>query len=96
MGGSDLKRRLARLEGFRPSAIHVVPQFVGMTEAEALRLRYGEQGPPPGARLLIVANAPETPPGVPYDWAEHRDDPLYAQHWEACRQSLHPPFKASA
>ena len=88
--------RLARLETIDRGVFHVIPVFDGMTKEEAYRLRYGDRNPPHGVTCVVVYGGGTTPPGVPYDWAERRDDPAYPQWWESCRAALPPPIQGVA
>lgn len=69
----SLKRRLDRLENGRDRNLIVVPQYYGMSENEAMRLRFGADGAPPGARLVILRNCPP-PHGFPPEWNEWTDE----------------------
>lgn len=86
--------RLARLETVTRRIIHHLDQYEGMTEEEAYRLRYGDERPSlRGVDVIIHVNPPDTPDGVPLDWALRREDPDYASWWEACRANLPPPVR---
>jgi len=77
---NPLLRRLARLENANGGDLLIVPQYVGMTEDEALLLRFGLEGPPPDANLVFIVNA-LPPQGVDYAWAEGRGTPEYEATW---------------
>ncbi len=60
----------------------ICPVYPGLTEAEALKLRFGDAGAPPDMQLIFVVNA-IPPDGVKYDWAEApRDSPAFRAVWE--------------
>jgi len=78
---NPLLRRLAKVESdWGSGQTQLVPQYVGMTPDEALRLRFGPEGPPPGADLVYIVNA-LPPDGVDYGWAEQRGTPEYEAVW---------------
>lgn len=88
--------RLARLETADKGIFHIVPVFDGMTKEEAYRLRYGDKSPPPGVTCIVVYGGGTPPAGVPWDWAERRDDFQYPRWWEACRTTLPAPIREVA
>lgn len=77
-----IERRLARLESPGASAeLLLVPQYSGMTRAEAMSLRFGAAGPLADADLVFIINAlpPETDRRpIDYNWAAERGTPKYA------------------
>jgi hypothetical protein len=73
---NSLKRRLDRLDRLENCGSGewiVVPQYYGMGEDEAVRLRFGPQGAPMGARLIIVVNSPP-PRGFLFEWDDWTDE----------------------
>jgi hypothetical protein len=86
---NPLFRRVARLERNRgDGGVMVVSQFVGMTKETAMQLRFGPDGPPDGARIVLLANA-LPPEGVAYDWATNEPGTAeYEAVWT--RLSLEP------
>lgn len=79
-----LLARLECLETSRPRGIIIIPQYLGMNKKDALSLRFGLDGQPLGVTLVFISPA-MPPPGVPYDWFNHRDNPAFADAWTACQ-----------
>jgi len=78
---NPLLRRLAKVESdWGNGQVLIVPQYVGMTRDEALQLRFGAEGAPPGADIVFIVNA-LPPDGVDYGWAEKRGRPEYEAAW---------------
>ncbi|MGI4765043.1 MAG: hypothetical protein ACRYGP_08255 [Janthinobacterium lividum] len=95
--GSDLSRRLARVEGARQDdgAWVIVPTLPGLSNDEALRLQFGpDRTAWPAARsnVIFLENDPDLccrfdkiTTRVPYHFAKDRNSPLFVQHWRnAC------------
>ena len=78
---NPLLRRLAKVESdWGSGQMQIVAQYVSMTRDEALQLRFGPPGAPPGVGLVFIVNA-LPPVGVDYAWAEKRGTPEYEAAW---------------
>jgi len=50
----NIRQRLKKLEGSRKAEIHLVAVMSNQSKEDALRERFGEQGPPEGDEVLFV------------------------------------------